>query len=99
MNSKISSAHLGRDAVVYVRQSSPSQMYSHTESRRRKYDLAKSARKTGFANVTVIDDDLARSGPGLTERPEIQKLVPAICGGTGGAVFCIEAPRLARDGP
>jgi DNA invertase Pin-like site-specific DNA recombinase len=98
MNSKISSAHLGRDAVVYVRQSSPGQVHSHTESKRRQYDLAESARKTGFANVTVIDDDLGRSGSGLTERPGFQKLVAAICGGTVGAVFCIEASRLARNG-
>ncbi|CAN7676876.1 recombinase family protein [Paraburkholderia terricola] len=98
MNSKINSAHLGRDAVVYVRQSSPGQVHSHTESKRRQYDLAESARKTGFANVTVIDDDLGRSGSGLTERPGFQKLVAAICGGTVGAVFCIEASRLARNG-
>ena len=98
MNSKISSAHLSREAVVYVRQSSLGQVHGHTESKRRQYDLAESARKTGFANVTVIDDDLGRSGSGLTERPGFQKLVAAICGGTVGAVFCIEASRLARNG-
>jgi DNA invertase Pin-like site-specific DNA recombinase len=62
MNSKISSGHLSRDAVVYIRQSTLGQVHGHTESKRRQYDLAKSARKAGFANVTVIDDDrLCRS--------------------------------------
>ena len=29
----------------------------------------------GFHNVTVIDDDLGRSGSGLVERPGFQRLV------------------------
>ena len=53
----------------------------------------------GFvASVVVIDDDLGRSGSGLVERPGFQKLVAMACGGTIGAVFCIEASRLARNG-
>ena len=52
----------------------------------------------GFASVSVIDDDLGRSGSGLVERPGFQKLVAAVCGGAVGAVFCIEASRLARNG-
>lgn len=48
--------------------------------------------------MTVIDDDLGRSGSGLTERPGFQKLVAAVCAGETGAVFCIEASRLARSG-
>ena len=79
MNSKISSAHLGRDAVVhtFVNRHLVT-VHSHTESKRRQYDLAESARKTGFANVTVIDDDFGRSGSGLMERPDFQKLVAAV---------------------
>jgi len=57
-----------------------------------------SARAMGFANVVVIDDDLGRSGSGLVERPGFQKLVAMVCGGSIGAVFCIEASRLARNG-
>ncbi|CAN7744130.1 recombinase family protein [Caballeronia sp. LjRoot34] len=69
-----------------------------TENKRHQYDLAESARKAGFANVTVIDDDLGRSGSGLTKRPGFQKLVAAICSSTVCAVFCIEASRLTRNG-
>jgi DNA invertase Pin-like site-specific DNA recombinase len=98
MNVKITSEHLARGAIVYVRQSSPGQVVEHTESRRRQYALADSARSLGFAPVAVIDDDLGRSGSGLTERPGFQKLVAAVCAGATGAVFCIEASRLARNG-
>jgi DNA invertase Pin-like site-specific DNA recombinase len=98
MHSKITPEHLGRGAVVYVRQSTMGQVAEHTESQRRQYGLADSARSLGFASVSVIDDDLGRSGSGLVERPGFQKLVAAVCSGLTGAVFCIEASRLARNG-
>jgi DNA invertase Pin-like site-specific DNA recombinase len=81
-----------------VRQSSPGQVVEHTESQRRQYALADAARAIGFASVSVIDDDLGRSGSGLVERPGFQKLVATVCAATTGAVFCIEASRLARNG-
>jgi DNA invertase Pin-like site-specific DNA recombinase len=98
MHPKITPEHLGRGAVVYVRQSTMGQVVEHTESQRRQYALAESARSLGFASVTVIDDDLGRSGSGLVERPGFQKLVASVCSGVTGAVFCIEASRLARNG-
>src|SRR6266567_9125962 len=98
MHSKITPEHLDRGAVVYVRQSTMGQVAEHTESQRRQYALAESARALGFASVTVIDDDLGRSGSGLVERPGFQKLVASVCSGSAGAVFCIEASRLARNG-
>ena len=52
----------------------------------------------GFAGVTTIDDDLGRSGSGLVDRPGFQRLVASVCTGSVGAVFCIEASRLARNG-
>jgi DNA invertase Pin-like site-specific DNA recombinase len=98
MSSKISAEHFARGAVVYVRQSSMSQVLGNTESKRRQYALAEQARAAGFAEVSVIDDDLGRSGSGMIERPGFQKLVATVCAGGVGAVFCIEASRLARNG-
>ncbi len=98
MNPKITDEHLRRGAVVYVRQSTMNQVIEHTESKRRQYALADSGRKMGFASVAIIDDDLGRSGSGLRAGPGFQKLVAAVCGGLIGAVFCIEASRLARNG-
>ena len=98
MNPKLTSDRLQRRAIIYVRQSSMGQVMNNHESRRRQYGLADRARELGFHNVTVIDDDLGRSGSGLVERPGFQRLVAEVCTGEVGAVFCIEASRLARNG-
>jgi DNA invertase Pin-like site-specific DNA recombinase len=98
INPKITAEHLRRGAIVYVRQSTMGQVVEHTESQRRQYALAEAAKTMGFIPVTTIDDDLGRSGSGLVERPGFQRLVANVCGGTVGAVFCIEASRLARNG-
>ncbi len=98
MNPKITPEDLRRGAVVYVRQSTMGQVVEHTESQRRQYALAEAAKTMGFGPVTTIDEDLGRSGSGLVERPGFQRLVANVCGGTVGAVFCIEASRLARNG-
>ena len=52
---------LKRKAVVYVRQSTQSQVMTNLESQRRQYDLVNIARQHGFIDVEVIDDDLGRS--------------------------------------
>ena len=51
-----------------------------------------------FVTVTVIDDDLGRSGSGSAHRPGFERLVAMVCSGNVGAVYCIEASRLARNG-
>jgi DNA invertase Pin-like site-specific DNA recombinase len=98
MSTKITPDHLARTAVVYVRQSTMAQVTGNLESQRRQYDLAGTARTTGFKLVTVIDDDLGRSGSGRMERPGFERLVALVCSGDVGAVYCIEASRLARNG-
>ncbi len=98
MSTKITPDHLARTAVVYVRQSTMAQVTGNLESQRRQYDLAGTARTTGFTSVMVIDDDLGRSGSGRMERPGFERLVALVCSGDVGAVYCIEASRLARNG-
>lgn len=98
MSTKITPDHLGRGAVVYVRQSTMAQVMGNLESQRRQYDLAGAAKAAGFASVTVIDDDLGRSGSGSMQRPGFERLVALVCSGDVGAVYCIEASRLARNG-
>ncbi|WP_276968420.1 recombinase family protein, partial [Metallibacterium scheffleri] len=67
------------------------------ESQRRQYALAERARALGWQEVAVIDDDLGRSGGGI-HRPGFERLLATLCEGNVGAVFCIEASRLARNG-
>ena len=94
---KITPDHLARGAFIYIRQSTVDQLANNHESRRRQYGLAERARALGWTDVTVIDDDLGRSGSGVS-RPGFERLLAAICEGRVGAVFAIEASRLARNG-
>ena len=95
--SKITAEHLARSAIVYIRQSTADQLLHNQESQRRQYGLADRARQLGWVSVEVIDDDLGRSGGGIS-RPGFERLLAAICEGRVGAVLAIEASRLARNG-
>ena len=94
---EISAEHLARSAYVYVRQSTADQLVHNHESQRRQYGLADRARQLGWTSVEVVDDDLGRSGEGVS-RPGFERLLAAICEGRVGAVLAIEASRLARNG-
>ena len=91
-------AVLRRKAVVYVRQSTQQQVQLNTESTRRQYELVEVARRRGFRDVEVIDDDLGRSANGTTARPGFERLVAWLCAGEVGAVLCLDASRLAATG-
>ena len=91
-------ALLKRKAIVYVRQSTQTQVQRNLESQRRQYDLVEVARRHGFASVEVIDDDLGRSASGSMARPGFDRLVATVCAGEVGAVLCLDASRLARNG-
>ena len=95
--SKISANHLERRACVYIRQSTLEQVHNNLESQRRQYGLAERARELGWQDIDVIDDDLGRSGGGI-KRPGFERLLGGLCDGLVGAVFCVEASRLARNG-
>ncbi|OWK24447.1 hypothetical protein AJ87_20910 [Rhizobium yanglingense] len=82
---------LQRKAIVYVRQSSQSQVENNTESRRRQYELVDVAKHRGFRTVQVIDDDLGRSASGMVDGA-------ALCASEVGAVLGFDASRLARNG-
>lgn len=97
MNTKIRAEHLERGAVVYVRQSTPGQVEDHRESFLRQHALADTARGQGFTKVEVIDDDLGRSGSGYADRPGFQRLLGLVGSAKVGAVFALEASRLARN--
>lgn len=97
MNEKIKSEHLQRAAYVYVRQSTAHQVRHHLEGQQRQYDLRHRARQLGFQEVVLIDEDMGRSGSGMQERPGFGRLLAAVCQSLAGAVFALEASRLARN--
>src|SRR5438477_474510 len=77
---------LQRQAIVYIRQSRPSQLIHNHESTRLQRSLADRARTLGFQQILVIDDDLGRTGSGLVDRPGFQRLVAEVCSSEVGAV-------------
>src|SRR3974390_1813665 len=91
----IPAAVLKRKAVVYVRQSTQSQVMTNLESKRRQYDLVDVARQHGFVDVEIIDDDLGRSASGSVAGPGFDRLVAWLCAGKIGAVMP-SAPRGSR---
>ena len=95
----IPAAILQRKAVVYVRQSTQSQVMINLESKQRQYDLVDVARQRGFVDVEIIDDDLGRSASGTVARPGFDRLVAWLCAGEVGAVVAApaaEEPDQAR---
>jgi DNA invertase Pin-like site-specific DNA recombinase len=97
MSEKVKAQHLERGAYVYVRQSTPYQVRNNLESKERQYALEGRAQQLGFSKVVVIDEDLGRSGSGIQERPGFVRLLASVCQGLAGAVFALEASRLARN--
>src|SRR5258708_6281313 len=97
---KIRAEHLGRAAVVYVRQSSRQQVLEHAESTRLQYALAERAGGVGWARteVMVIDDDLGVSAATADSRKGFARLVTEVTMGRAGVVLGIEMSRLARTG-
>lgn len=98
-SSKIQAHHLKRNAIVYVRQSSTSQMIHNAESTARQYGLKTKAAELGWDTVLieVIDEDLGKSGSSAVHRNGFQRLVAEVAMGRVGIVMGLEISRLARN--
>jgi DNA invertase Pin-like site-specific DNA recombinase len=94
----ITPRHLERQAVVYVRQSTPRQVREHLAGQANQYALVERAVALGWSRsrVQTIDDDLGQSGRDGT-RPGFQALVAAVSLGHVGLILAFEASRLARN--
>ena len=96
---KIATTHLRRRAVVYVRQSSASQLERNRESTDRQYALVERAVSLGWprGSVRVIDADLGVSGSRDTVRSGFTELTSLVGLGQVGIVLALEVSRLARS--
>jgi DNA invertase Pin-like site-specific DNA recombinase len=96
-DTKIRTDHLRRQAVVYVRQSTPRQVRDNCESTARQYALTDRARALGWpaAAVQTIDEDQGRSGARSDHRDGFKKLLAEIGAGQVELVLALEASRLA----
>ena len=96
---KITEAHRRLRAVVYVRQSSLTQVQSNHESRALQYALRERAIELGWPreSIAVVDEDLARSGSSTDGRLGFKDLVAEVGLGQVGLILGIEVSRLARN--
>jgi DNA invertase Pin-like site-specific DNA recombinase len=96
---KITSSHLSRQAIVYLRQSSAAQVENNRESTDRQYALAAKARDLGWPDerIVVIDEDLGLSGSGSTARSGFARLTSEVALARVGLVLGLEVSRLARN--
>jgi DNA invertase Pin-like site-specific DNA recombinase/uncharacterized protein YndB with AHSA1/START domain len=98
-NPKIKQTHLDRNAYVYVRQSTATQVQHNRESTRRQYQLVDRAMDLGWQKkkVKIIDEDLARSGSGSVERDGFTQMTADVALGQVGLILSIEVSRVARN--
>jgi excisionase family DNA binding protein len=98
-STKVRDGHLHRAAVVYVRQSTASQVEQHRESTQRQYALVEKAVQLGWAReqVAVIDQDQGRSADSAAHRGGFARMTADVALGHVGIIFGLEVSRLARN--
>lgn len=96
---KVTTSHLGRDAYLYVRQSSLRQVVENQESTKRQYALRERAVGLGWPvdRIHVVDCDLGLSGASSRDRKGFKELVSRVSLGEAGIVLGLEVSRLARN--
>ena len=98
-NAKVTEGHRRRRAVVYVRQSTLTQVERNTESAERQYALRERALELGWPpeSIAVVDEDTGRSGASAAGRLAFKELVAEVGLGNVGLILALETSRLARS--
>jgi DNA invertase Pin-like site-specific DNA recombinase len=96
---KILGEHRSRRAFVYARQSTQAQVLHNRSSTERQLGLAELAAELGWSNgqIDVVADDLGQSGRYTEGREGFQRMATEMTMGRVGAVFSLDASRLARS--
>jgi DNA invertase Pin-like site-specific DNA recombinase len=91
--------HLGRKALIYIRQSSPHQALTNQESQRLQYALRQRARECGWVDETieVIDTDLGRTASTTQGRQGFKEVVAQVTLDQVGIIFSYDVTRLSRN--
>lgn len=94
---KITSKHLERKAIVYIRQSTEKQVSENKESQKLQYSLTDQAKEFGFNQIEVIDIDLGHSASiGSKRRKGFDQLISSVALGEVGMILSREVSRLSR---
>jgi len=99
MTAKVQQHHTDKPAYIYIRQSTMGQVRHHQESTERQYALRDRAIEMQWppSKIRILDQDLGLSGAQATSREDFKTLVADVSMGQVGAIFALEASRLARS--
>ena len=89
--------HLTRNAAIYVRQSSPHQVLTNTESQRLQYAMRQRACELGWheQDVLIVDDDTGPRATTTAGRLGFQQLAAQVALGEIG----VSSPMMQRGWP
>ncbi len=95
----ITPEHLHKKAVIYVRQSTLTQVIINQESLRLQYALEQRAQSLGWRpeDIEVIDADLGLTGASAQQRMGFQELVTKVTLGQAGIILSSDVTRLSRN--
>jgi len=95
----ITDSHVARYALIYLRQSSLSQVEHNVGSTARQYKAKDLAQEWGWPEdrIIVVDDDLGTSSTQAGKRRGFAHVLDLINRGQVGALFTVHADRLARN--
>jgi len=96
---KIQPGHLKRQAIIYVRQSSPKQVRENAESVINQRQLVERAAALGWhrERIVVLDGDLGQSAAQANGRDDFRTLAAEVALSHVGIVFGWDVSRLARN--
>ena len=95
----VTTQHLSRNAIIYIRQSTPHQVLTNQESLDLQYALRQRALGLGWhdQDIEVIDADLGLTAAAAHHREGFKELVAQVTLGKVGIIFGYEVSRLARS--
>lgn len=101
MNSSevVQARHLGRQAVIYIRQSTGHQVLTNTESRRMQHAMKEHALRLGWhePQIKVVENDTGVSASSTAGRDAYKNLLSEVALGHVGVVLSYESTRLSRN--
>jgi DNA invertase Pin-like site-specific DNA recombinase len=95
----VTTQHLTRKAIIYIRQSTPHQVLTNQESLNLQYALKQRALNLGWReqDIEIIDSDLGLTAAAAQHREGFKELVAKVTLGQVGIIFGSEVSRLARS--
>ena len=95
----VTTKHLIRKAIVYIRQSHPNSVVSHQESLHLQYALKQRAINLGWRedDIQTIDSDLGLTATSAQNREGFKELVSQVTSGQVGVILAYDVTRLSRN--